>query len=88
MGKGASIPRMSDAAPKIARVEIDRELCIGAADCVSLAGDAFSLDHEHKAVYTVGSKASDRTLLEAARACPVSAILLYDEQGRRIFPPA
>lgn len=79
---------MSGSTPKVARVEIDREICIGAADCVSSAGDAFSLDGENKAVYKVGSKASDRALLEAARACPVSAILLYDEQGRRIFPPA
>lgn len=73
---------------KIGRVEIDREICIGSADCVLLASDAFALDKENKAVYLTGNKASDEALLKAAQACPVKAIYLYDQSGKQIYPPA
>lgn len=72
---------------KIARVEIDRELCIGAASCIAIGPEAFELDSENKAVTKPHWRdLSDEELLNAAKACPVAAIYLYDEAGHRIYP--
>lgn len=84
---------MDDADPKSSRVirgrkmSIDRALCIGAATCVAVAPKAWTLDDEAKAIIldTVEQE-SDETLLEAAQACPVSAIFIYDKDGKQLFP--
>lgn len=73
--------------PKITRVEIDRELCIGAASCVTVTPEAFRLDSENKSTVIPGHRADDEAVLSAARACPVAAIYLYGQDGRRIYPP-
>jgi len=71
---------------KISRIEIDRDACIGAAPCVTVAPGVFQLDDENKA-YVVDAKAeSDDTILLAAQACPVQAIKLFDEDGNQIYP--
>ncbi|MBU0667525.1 ferredoxin [Patescibacteria group bacterium] len=71
------------------KIVVDRNLCIGAAPCVAIAGEVFELDTEGKAVVKNPKGADDETILLAARACPVRAILLYDEQtGKQIFPEA
>ena len=72
---------------KIARVEVDRTLCIGSATCIALASEAFALDNENKAVVQPGwKKHDDETLWEAAKSCPVFAIKLFDEDGKQIYP--
>ena len=71
---------------KIGRVEVDRDLCIGAAPCVTVAPGVFQLDEENKA-YIVNEKgADDETILLAAQSCPVQAIIIYDEEGKQIYP--
>lgn len=71
----------------IAKVEVDRELCIGAASCVAIAPEAFQLDGENKAVpQPAWRKLSDAQLLDAAKSCPVLAIYLTDKNGKRIYP--
>lgn len=72
---------------KIVSVVVDRDLCIGAAPCVAVAPNAFDLDSEGKAVVKKSFlKHSDDELLIAAQSCPVMAILLYDKDGKQIFP--
>lgn len=72
--------------PKIAKIVVDRDLCIGAASCVAIAPGVFALDDEDKA-YVVNDKAADNeTILLAAQSCPTRAILLYDEDGNQIYP--
>lgn len=79
---------MSDA-PKplvISKIEVDRELCIGAAPCVTIAPGVFQLDDENKA-YVVDPNSTDaETILLAAQSCPVQAIIIYDEEGKQIYP--
>ncbi|QQG46463.1 MAG: ferredoxin [Candidatus Niyogibacteria bacterium] len=71
---------------EISKIEIDRELCIGAASCVAIAPGVFALDQENKA-YIVDKNAADfETILNAAKSCPTKAIILYDEEGKQIFP--
>lgn len=71
----------------VSKVEIDRELCIGAASCVAIAPDAWELDGENKAVLKNEWKNHDaQTLLDSAKSCPVLAIKLFDDAGNQIYP--
>lgn len=71
---------------KIGRIYVDRDLCIGAASCVAVAGGVFQLDEENKA-YVINEKgADDEMILLAAQSCPTKAILLFDEEGNQIYP--
>lgn len=84
------------------QVYVDRDLCIGAAPCVSVAPKVFELDDEAKAIVLPDAieaendnkirikteAADDDTLLMAAQSCPVQAIFVYDDDGKQIFPAA
>jgi len=71
---------------KIRRIVVDREKCIGANSCVAVAPGVFQLDDENLA-YVVNPDSTDEdTIIMAAQSCPVLAILLYDEHGKKIFP--
>jgi ferredoxin len=85
----------------IAKLKVDRDLCIGAASCVAVYSDVFSLDGENKAVMPKKTgptsdltaisemnveKIDDETLLMAAQSCPTKAIFLYDETGKQVYP--
>jgi len=88
---------------KITKLKVDRNLCIGAASCVAIYPDVFSLDAENKAVLPKKSGPTsdltdvselsvaaidDATLLLAAQSCPTKAIFLYDETGKQVYPEA
>ncbi len=80
---------MADASPKplkISKVEVDRDVCIGAAPCVTVAPGVFQLDDENKAYVVDQNGADAETILLAAQACPVQAIKVYDENGVQIYP--
>jgi ferredoxin len=72
---------------KIKQVIVDRNLCIGAASCVAIASKAFKLDEENKAVVQGSwTQEEEKTLIDAAKSCPVDAIVLIDETGKQIWP--
>jgi ferredoxin len=87
---------------KIAKITVDRGLCIGAASCLSAIQGVYELDEENKAVLLmkgdqkssgpaakgdlVNDSASDEELLASAQACPTMAILLHGEDGEQIYP--
>jgi len=91
-----------DGDKKIAKITVDRNLCIGAASCLSAAAGVYELDEENKAVMLLkgGEKNSgpaekgnlendgigDADLLASAQSCPTMAIILGDEQGNQIYP--
>lgn len=68
------------------KIEVKRDICIGAATCTAIAPDVFELDDEMKAVVKNPQGASDEIILEAARSCPTLAIYVYDDAGKQIFP--
>lgn len=78
------MPQEQSKIPKVARIEIDRALCIGAATCIATAPDVFELDSEAKAVVKNKDGADNETIILAAQSCPTKAILLYDEDGKQI----
>jgi ferredoxin len=71
---------------KISKIEVDRDLCIGAAPCVSVAPGVFQMDDENKAYVVDPKAADDETILLAAQACPVQAIKIFDEEGNQVYP--
>ena len=71
---------------KIGKIVIDRDLCIGAASCLAVSGTTYELDGENKAVVTGADSVDDTTLMMSAESCPTKAILLFDKEGKKVFP--
>ena len=72
---------------KAIKVTIDRDLCIGAATCVAVAPKMFALDNEAKAItLPTGGEESFQSVMDAAKSCPVAAIIIEDEQGNKLYP--
>lgn len=71
---------------KIRKIVVDREKCIGANSCVAVAPGVFQLDEENLAYIVDPDSTDDDTVMMAAQSCPVLAILLYDEDGKQVFP--
>ncbi len=71
---------------KISRIVVDRDACIGAGPCVTVAPGVFQIDDENKA-YIVDEHGADAdTILLAAQSCPVQAIAVFDDRGQQIYP--
>ena len=68
------------------KVRVDRLLCIGTADCVAIAPNTFELDSEAKATVKRQNGDPDEKILEAAKTCPVLAIIVENEKGEQVFP--
>lgn len=69
------------------KVTVDRDLCIGAATCVAIAPKTFLLDSEAKAVILNSIEQDpDNVIIDAAKGCPVAAIIIEDQNGNKIFP--
>jgi len=69
------------------KIIINRETCIGAAPCYAIAPKVFHIDNENKAIVVDERGADEKTILEAAQACPVSAITIIDtETGKQVYP--
>ncbi|MFH1405323.1 MAG: ferredoxin [Patescibacteria group bacterium] len=82
-------------------IKVDPDLCIGAASCVTVAPDTFQMNENNKAWVLDHGKEPDghtyeRTfevsddekeeIILAAQSCPTLAVLIYDEEGKQIFP--
>lgn len=81
--------KLADAKRKggtIRRIVVERAKCIGANSCVAVAPGVFQLDDENLAYIVDPESTDDDTILMAAQSCPVLAILLYEEDGRKVFP--
>lgn len=86
------IPKHTDMETKkplvISKIVIDRDLCIGAATCVTIAPGTFQMDEENKAILVDLHGDEAETILMSAESCPTKAIFLYDETGAQIYPYA
>jgi len=69
------------------KMHVDRDLCIGAATCIAVAPKTFILDSEAKAIVLESAQTElPETIIESAKACPVAAIIITDETGKKVFP--
>ena len=69
----------------IGKIEVDRDLCIGAGPCEVLANETFKIING-KAEVIENWNNTDEEILNAAQACPVLAIKIYDKSGKLIYP--
>ncbi|MEK7528934.1 MAG: ferredoxin [Patescibacteria group bacterium] len=68
-------------------ISVDRDLCVTLAVCIGLAHKTFELDAEGKAVIKDdGNGDTIENLVEAAKGCPVNAIIINHPNGKRIWP--
>lgn len=70
----------------ISKIIVDRDLCIGAASCVTMLTAMFKLDGENKAIVLDPNVADDQAVLQAAQSCPTQAIIILDKEGKQIYP--
>ncbi|MEU6504883.1 ferredoxin [Streptomyces sp. NPDC046942] len=69
-------------------VEVDRSVCIGSAQCLHHAPDAFRLDSARQSHPVEADTDASEPVLEAAEGCPVEAILItLVGSGEGVFPP-
>jgi ferredoxin len=65
------------------QVTVDRDLCIGSAECVRILPDAFQIDESlGVSVPQPAACSADLELLaEAVRSCPTGALHVLDAHG-------
>jgi len=62
---------------------IDESACLAHGDCEEMAPEVFRLDD----TATVIGTAPDEQLIDVARACPASAIVLVEKEGgQQVYP--
>lgn len=68
------------------RIRLDRTLCVGFADCIGAAPEAFKLDESGTVTFVEPERVERERLLRACDACPVDAITVWDEDGGQVVP--
>jgi ferredoxin len=68
------------------RLVIHRDLCVGFAQCIDAAAEAFELDDDDIVGFAEPEHTDRETLLEACRACPVEALFAFDKDGNQLVP--
>jgi ferredoxin len=60
--------------------------CCGHGTCVEIAPDVFALDAKNRAFVLDADADLPEKIMEAAEACPCSAIVVMNDDGEDIFP--
>jgi len=68
------------------KAKVLKDICIGCGTCVALAEGTFEMNAENKSQVKTKPTNTDEEILNAAKACPVAAIEVTDEQGNKIWP--
>jgi ferredoxin len=68
------------------RIIIERDLCVGFAQCVDVAEDAFAIDDDEMVNFRNPEQTDRDRLIEACRACPVEALRVLDQDGNQLVP--
>ncbi len=69
------------------KVRIERYTCIASKNCINSAPELFELDDEHICAFRVLKDGiSKEKIIEACSVCPVSALFVFDENGKQLVP--
>ena len=68
------------------QIRILRNECCGNGACCDIAPGVFALDSKNKAMVLDPEAEPAAKVLEAAEACPCSAIEVLDDEGEPVFP--
>jgi ferredoxin len=80
----ASVPEPEATPPMIVRIL--RAECCGSGSCMDIAPAVFAIDSKNKAIVLDAEAAERAVLIEAAEACPCTAIIVEDDEGKAVFP--
>lgn len=70
-----------------AKIEVDLNACIAAGPCAVVAEKTFGIrDQDGKAIIVDPDGDSLETVIDAAKACPVKAIIIKDKTGKQLYP--
>jgi len=83
MANQKEYPRTKEGS-KIAKIVVDRDLCIAAQSCIPPAEASLKMDEESKVIVTDANAVEDDALIAAAQSCPTKAILLFDKDGNPV----
>ena len=65
---------------------VNKDVCVSTAACVATAVNTFELDQDGLSQVKKGMQDADDVILNAAKSCPVNAISIFDENGKKIYP--
>jgi ferredoxin len=68
------------------RIVIDRSLCVGFAQCVDAAEEAFEVGDDDVVEFVSPELVSRARLIEACKTCPVEALKVYESDGAQLVP--
>lgn len=68
------------------QIRILHHECCGSGGCIDIAPQVFALDSKNKAVVMDPEAETTEKVMEAAEACPSSAIVILDDDGNQVFP--
>jgi ferredoxin len=70
------------------KLTILKPLCIGATSCVAIAPEVFQINDQNIAEFIASGSLDPTTLLLAAQACPIRAIIIEDViTHEQLWPP-
>lgn len=68
------------------RIVIERDLCVGFAQCVDVAEEAFAVDDDDAVTFVEPEEVERERLIQACKACPVEALKVFDPDGNQLIP--
>ena len=68
------------------KIKVINELCISAAICIIRAPKTFDLDADGIAYVKEGTWDEAADIIEAAKSCPTTAIIIEDLNGNQLWP--
>lgn len=68
------------------KIKVINDLCIGASTCVIQASNTFDLDENGIAYVKEGTWDDALAIINAAKSCPTTAIIIEDLEGKQLYP--
>jgi len=68
------------------KINVLKDICIGCGTCVALAEGTFEMQSDNKSVVKNQAGNTPEEIMNAAKACPVSAIEVFDGEGKKVWP--
>jgi ferredoxin len=68
------------------KIKVIRGKCIAAATCIVLAPETFDLAEDGIVFAKEGTWNDAAKIIEAAKSCPTTAIIVEDLEGKQLYP--
>lgn len=68
------------------KIKVINNLCISAGTCIIKAPETFDIDDDGIAYVKTGTWNDAIDIIEAARSCPTTAIIIEDLNGKQLYP--